>query len=270
MNINVVVPQLARCGTVIALHCSGADASEWRCLSEALDGECAVLAPEHYGSESSGPWTGEHAFTLADEAAKSLALIDENRNEVHLVGHSYGGAVALHLALSRPERIASLSLYEPTSFHLLRQMGQPGAPAFAEISGISRRVNAFVAAGDYRSAIADFVDYWSTEGVWDAMRPSAQSALIRWAPTAPLEFSALLGDQTPASAYRTINVPVLILRGENAPLSTRVISERLIELLPRSRLKIVAGAGHMGPLTHASNVSRLIVQHIATVDSRRW
>jgi pimeloyl-ACP methyl ester carboxylesterase len=149
-------------------------------------------------------------------------------------------------------------------------MGEAGAAAFAEISGVSRRVNAFVAAGDYRSAVADFVDYWNSEGTWDAMRPSAQSALIRWAPTAPLEFSALLDDRTPASVYRTLKMPVLIMRGENAPLSTRVISERLIELLPRSRLKIIAGAGHMGPLTHASDVSRLIAQHIATVDSRRW
>ena len=98
-----------------------------------------MLAPEHYGCESTGPWTGEHAFTLADEAARAIALIDQSEGKVHLVGHSYGGGVALHVALARPERIASMALYEPSAFHLLRQMGERGAEAFAEITSVARR-----------------------------------------------------------------------------------------------------------------------------------
>src|SRR5215470_1915656 len=77
-----------------------------------------LLAPEHYGSASNGAWTGEHAFTLADDAARAIALIDSSQSKVHLVGHSYGGGVALHVALARPSQIASLVLYEPSAFHL--------------------------------------------------------------------------------------------------------------------------------------------------------
>jgi pimeloyl-ACP methyl ester carboxylesterase len=266
MNINFVHPQCVSCGQVIALHCSGADASQWRCLSEALGADYAVLTPEHYGSGDRGPWTGEHAFTLDDEAARSITFIDESDEKVHLVGHSYGGGVALHVALRRPNRIASLSLYEPTAFHLLRQMGEAGARAYAEIGGVATRISHCIATGDYRAGIADFVDYWNSHGAFKAMRPAAQSALIRWAPKAPLDFQALIDNPTPANAYAALKFPVLILRGEHAPLPTRAISERLIEILPKSRLKIVAGAGHMGPLTHASEVSRLIIQHISAVE----
>jgi pimeloyl-ACP methyl ester carboxylesterase len=266
MNINIAASQLSRCGTVIALHCSGADAGEWHSLSETLSGDYAVLAPEHYGSESRGPWNGEHAFGLSDEAARSVALIDERKEKIHLVGHSYGGGVALNVALTRPERIASLSLYEPTAFHLLRQMGNDGAAADAEIRDIARRIGQCIVVGDYRAGMADFVDYWNGHGAWKATRPAAQRALIRWAPKAPLDFRALIDDPTPATAYETLRIPVLIMRGEQAPLPTRVISERLTEILPKGRLKIVAGAGHMGPLTHASEVSLLIVQHIAAVE----
>jgi uncharacterized protein YjiS (DUF1127 family) len=56
---------------VIALHCSGAGAAQWGHLAETLGGGYEVAAPEHYGSESTGPWGGEHAFTLADAAAPS-------------------------------------------------------------------------------------------------------------------------------------------------------------------------------------------------------
>ena len=177
-----------------------------RYLAEGLGGRYEVLAPEHYGCESTGPWTGEHAFTLADEAAQAIALIDRSDDKVHLVGHSYGGGVALNVALARPDRIASMALYEPSAFHLLRQMGERGAEPYAEITGVARHICQGVVTGDYRGAVAAFVDYWNGPGSWNALRPSVQSALIRWAPKGPLDFRALIDDPTPAAAYRSAGV----------------------------------------------------------------
>jgi pimeloyl-ACP methyl ester carboxylesterase len=125
---------------VIALHCSGASAGQWRALAEGLGNQYAIEAPEHYGCDSTGMWSGEHAFTLADEAKRAIALIDGSEGKVHLVGHSYGGSVALYAALARPDRITSMALYEPTVFHLLQQMGRRGALGYAEIADVAGRV----------------------------------------------------------------------------------------------------------------------------------
>ena len=184
-------PRRARRGAVIALHCSGGGASQWGHLTEALGGACAVLAPELYGSEAAGPWPGEHAFALADEAASIVALIDASNDKVHLVGHSYGGGVALKVALSRPGRIAGMALYEPTAFHLLKQLGAAGEAALAEIAGVAGAMGRGIVAGDYRGAVAGFVDYWNGAGAWDGLEPHVQSALTRWAPKGPLDFRAL-------------------------------------------------------------------------------
>ena len=94
-----------------------------------------------------------------------------------------------------------------------------------------------------------------------------QAALTRWAPKAPLDFSALLGERTPASAYTNLRVPALIMRGKHAPVPTRAIAERLPMLLPAARLAIVDSAGHMGPLTHADEVNAIIVRHIIEADA---
>ena len=253
---------------VIALHCSGAGASEWQCLGEMLGDRYEVFAPEHYGSGSTEPWPGDHIFTLADEAVRTIALIDGCEEKVHLVGHSYGGALALHVALTRPTRIASITLYEPSAFHLLRQMGVAGAEGHAEIAEVARQVGRGVLNGDYRGSIAAFIDYWNGPGAWEAMSPGAQNALTRWVPAGPPGFGALINNPTPAAAYRALTFPTLILRGEHAPLPTRVIAERLPELLPNCGTTVVDGAGHMGPITHASKVSSLIVRHIAATESR--
>jgi pimeloyl-ACP methyl ester carboxylesterase len=251
---------------VIALHCSGAGAGEWRQLGEALGTAYTLFAPEHYGCERTGPWTGGHAFTLADEAARTIELIDESANKVHLVGHSYGGGVALHVALARPARMASLTLYEPSAFHLLKIMGDRGAAGFAEIATISRATAQGVIAGDYARAAATFVEYWCGAGAWAELRPAVQAALVRWLPKAPLDFRALIEEPTPLAAYRDLHMPVLVMRGEHAPRSTRTIAETLPSILPQASLVVVDGAGHMGPLTHGSSVAELIAEHIVSTD----
>jgi pimeloyl-ACP methyl ester carboxylesterase len=58
-----------------------------------------------------------------------------------------------------------------------------------------------------------------------------------------------------------------MLLGEHALGPSRAIAEGLARLLPACRLMSVDGAGHMGPLTHAADVSALIVQHIAAVEA---
>jgi pimeloyl-ACP methyl ester carboxylesterase len=247
---------------VIALHCSGAGAAPWCDLAAALGDDYELIAPEHYGNASARSWNPSEPFALADEAARTLALIDDTDRKVHLVGHSYGGAVALHVARARPERIASLTLYEPGAFHLLRQLDHAKA-ALAEIRALALAVATGVVAGDLHAAAQDFVDYWAGPGAFATMHPCAQEAMRARMPAGPLELAAALKEPTPAAEYAVLRFPSLIIRGEHAPAPTRLIAEALPLMLGDARLTVVADAGHMGPQTHPGAVNALVAAHLA-------
>src|SRR3954447_22966525 len=164
---------------VIALHCSGSSGRQWDSLGRALGEHYCVIAPDLYGSGSQRSWPGERRFRLSDEAAPIIDIIDRQDGPVHLVGHSYGGAVALRAALARSSRVVSLSLYEPMVPHVLKAMGRDGLAAWREISGLWSTLDAAIVEGAHRWAAKCFVDYFNGIGRWAAMTPDAQMALMR-------------------------------------------------------------------------------------------
>ena len=248
--------------SVIALHCSGNAGRQWNKLALAL-GDCfALTAPDLIGAGATPLWNGGCRFTLADEAAHIIEIVDARDGPVHLVGHSYGGGVALHVAHARPARIASMALYEPCAFHVLRWLGPDGEIALEEIQSVAGKIARDVRDGDRPAAAARFVDYWNGVGTWAGMKPESQSELLRYVPNAPRVFGALFDEPTPLAAYRRLACPVLLMRGELAPLLTALIAHALFSVMPSAAIETIPGAGHMGPFSHAERVSEMIAAHV--------
>jgi pimeloyl-ACP methyl ester carboxylesterase len=251
---------------VIALHCAGGSGRAWRHLSPALGGCFNVLAPDLIGHGTTPHWTGPGRFRLADEAASVVKAIDALPGNVHLVGHSLGGAVALRVAVQRPHRIASLSLYEPVAFHVLATCGDEGRHWMRDLRAVAWDIERSVTAGMIRLGVARFCDYWNGRGVFDTLRPEAQGDLEHYIHKAPLDFPALMEEPTPLAAYAMLQVPVLIMRGEFAPPPTALIAAKLAAAMDPGALRVLDGAGHMGPVTHAAEVAQAVATHIFDVE----
>ena len=248
---------------VLLLHCSGSSSAQWRSLAAKLGERYRVLTPDLIGYGANAPWAGNWAFCLADEAAPLRALVGRLGEPVHLVGHSYGGGVALHLARTRPEFFQSLTLIEPSAFHLLRDGDTADAAALAEITGVAVQAKVALANGDYLAGIGRFVDYWSGPGAWEAMAPERRAAFAPQLAKIALEFNALFHEPVAAEDLRGIALPTLLLQGARTRLPSRCVVKRLREVLPNHEFKLVEGAGHMLPITHRDAVDALVAAHLA-------
>ena len=247
---------------VLLFHCSSACGAEWRGLCDTLGGHFQLIAPDQWGCGKSDPWTGRGAFTLAEETAPILDLIYRVGKPVHLVGHSYGGALALRIARKRPDLVRSLTVVEPSCFHLLRGGHALDRALFGEIAGVADDVKAAVASGDYWDGMARFVDYWNGEGAWQGMPHGARMKLSQRLGKVVLDFRALIEEPAGLAAYAALTMPTLILCGERSPGPSRRIVEMLVSAMPRTRLKRIPGAGHMSPMTHPDFVNAAIQDHL--------
>jgi pimeloyl-ACP methyl ester carboxylesterase len=107
---------------VIALHCSLGSGRQWARLAEELGNNYQLIAPDISGyGDNRGPVNPP--TTLAEEVALLSDQIGQARGPIHLVGHSYGGAIAFRIATRSPftSRVRSLTLIEPVLPTLLRE-----------------------------------------------------------------------------------------------------------------------------------------------------
>jgi pimeloyl-ACP methyl ester carboxylesterase len=247
---------------VVALHCSASSGRQWGALAGALEGSHRIIAPDLYGNGASDPWPGRAPLRMRDQAQLVMSAITDIAEPVHLVGHSYGGAVALKLALKFPSRFRSVMLIEPVAFNLLRQGGVSDRRLFAEIGSVAAAVSAAAVKGDHWSGMERFVDYWSGAGAWADLWFDKRAALAASAMTVAREFASLFAETTHLSVYRGLTVPTTIVKGGRSPETTRRIADLLHATLPDARMKTVAEAGHMMPLSHPEAVIAALRDHL--------
>jgi pimeloyl-ACP methyl ester carboxylesterase len=246
---------------VVCIHASASSSAQWRPLIDRLAVRFRVLAVDLYGAGRSPAWPDDRPLTLADEVALIEPVVAAAGPRVHVIGHSYGGAVALKLALMHPEWLASLIVFEPVLFSLL-MAHDPDDPAAREISAVRADTSVAVNSGQLDTAGGRFVDYWMGAGTWASL-PDARRQTIATAMThIPGEWHAVFEEPVPLQAFAALDVITLCLVGSDSPDSSRAVSTLLAKTLPRASEVELERVGHMGPVTHPDQVNALIEQHL--------
>lgn len=255
---------------VLLIQGVGVHGEGWRPQLDALTDRYTCLWFDNRGMGRSQPAGVPGAeITVQQMAEDAAALLDAAGWEAaHIVGHSLGGLVALHLALTAPKRVRSLSLLCTFAG------GGDAAPPTPRMIWVGARTR----IGTRRMRRRAFLRLvMSPEGA-HAAGPAGPDALAER--LAPL-FGHDLADQPPIvdqqlKAMRAYDatprlgelagVPTLVVNAEHDPIAPPRSGRKLAGGIPGARYAELPGASHGVPIQFPDRINSLLLDHLAAAD----
>ena len=249
---------------IVFLHCSSGSSGAWVPVMNQLGRDYRVLAPDLLGYGRSAPWPRDVPLASDGELGVLEVLLDAIGRPVHVVGHSYGGTIALSSAQRFPLRVASLTLIEPVAFHLLRRADEPDG--WREIAALAERHLALVGEGRDAAAAEAFLTYWTGSKAWQQMPDAARDSAVQTAAKVAAEWRLMFATEDDLDAVAGIGAPMLLISGGRTRTPARRVVDVLHRALPHALHHEIANAGHMSPLTHPADIAEAIRRLVVSIN----
>jgi esterase len=223
---------------IVGIHGAGSSAVFWEDAAERLAAQGRVLTYDRRGSWRSDRPDSYERTTVREHADDALALVRAlDAEPAVLIGRSYGGTVALELALQHPESVRALALleagpmglsaeydewFERLAETLERAVGERGIDAVGEV--VLREVF---------GAREDLPDVWR-----DVFTTNSPALLAEIRGGERLSDNALLAE---------LRVPTLIVAAEESPDPLQHATAGLVRALPEARFERVGGDHAIDP-----------------------
>jgi pimeloyl-ACP methyl ester carboxylesterase len=238
---------------ILLIHPAGATASMWGATSELLARIGRVITYDRRGYARSG---GEPARAMSKHTADAAAILEHLQAPTAVVvGTSAGAAIAVDLAVRRPDLVQAVVAHEfPWRFtrHL------PSASqvvALAKIGSLALfRRERDAAEALLRSAYA----YRDGESAWDAFPEEWRQVARENAGAALADFRNSIRSYPSADDLATVEVPVLCSYGARSPDNMSRLVRSLAAAIPTARTHRIEGAGHAAPFDSTDSFVQVI------------
>lgn len=190
-----------------------------------------------------------HEVQLVEAVARHVG------QAIHLIGHSFGGTVALATALAGRVPVASLSLFEANPMDIIRELD--GGELHRSTLRMSLEFEAAVDAGE-RDAPGRIIDFWGGAGAFAAMPDAVREYCRSTAQVNVLDWRCDFAFRLTADDCSALRMPVLLVRGGLANAAMVAMTSALERSLPRARPHVVEGAGHFLINSHPAACAQLL------------
>ncbi|TVT48163.1 MAG: alpha/beta fold hydrolase [Denitromonas halophila] len=244
---------------VLMIHGSGPGVSawaNWRLVMPALAEQARVIAPDMAGFGFSARPDG-YDYTMDNWVAQAVGVLDAlDIEQADLVGNSFGGALALALAIRHPQRVRRLVL-----------MGSVGVPF--EITAGLDAVWGYTPSLENMRALLDLF-------AWDRTLVNDELAQLRYAASIRPGFQESFSAMFPAprqrwvdamasteADIRTIDHETLVIHGRDDKIIPLANSLTLAQWIDRAQLHVFGRCGHWTQIEHAARFARLVGDFLA-------
>ena len=244
---------------ILLIHPAGATASTWGSATEELARFGRVLAYDRRGYARSG---GEPAHSISMHTADAASILESLRaGPAIVVGTSAGAAIAVDLAVRRPDLVRVVIAHEfPWRFtRHLPSLSQ--VAALAKIGSLALRGRPSDAAEVLLRAAYTYRDGGSA---WDAFPEEWRRAGRENARPALADFRNSIGIYPSANDLATVEVPVTCTYGARSPDGMKRLVRSLAAAIPTATACQIPGAGHAAPFDATTNFVRVIADTIGS------
>ena len=268
---------------VVYVHGLSGSATNWTDLAAQLGGHAPGIALDLPGFGRSRPLRSGR-YDPAAHADAVLCFLAGLGRPVHVVGNSLGGTVAMAVAARRPELVSTLTLLAPAMPDRRpspRRLSDPWAllgvlPWLRPWVG--RRVSSLTARdrveqmirlcfGDSSNVRQERLDEAVRESLERADQPWANDAL--WSTAKGMVRSWLVRPSL-WSVAGLVSMPTLVIWGDRDRLVSPKLAGRTAAALPKGRLLMLAGVGHIPQIEQPTMVARAVLGMWQAVEGSRW
>ncbi len=245
--------------TIVLVPGSCSTGAAWRSVIAALNGRfrCVTTSLPGYGGTAERRNPADTSILRVTEALE--AVIRRAGGQVHLVGHSFGGLVALAAALRAAAPLASLTIVEAPAVELLRETGEH--EHYGAFQDMSAAYFASFHAGNHQ-AISTMVDFYGGQGTFSSWPPRVRDYAVETTPTNMLDWASAYGFPLSPRMLAAVTIPVLVMRGEASHPAMQRVNALLSTHIPGASLVTIPGAAHFMIATHAQEVAQAIALHV--------
>ena len=241
---------------VLLIHSTVAGNKQWRKLIECLSPHYRILAPNLFGYGSTIKWHKKRAQTLSDQVDLFSSFFEKTES-ISIVGHSFGGSVAMMAAKKYPEKIKKLVLIEPNPFYLLEHHSD--RDSYQEALTLRDIIKTNAARETWVQAAEQFADYWNGSGTWTKMDQIRREKFAEALKPNFHEFDCVINETTSLEEWRDVlPLNTHVLFSEQTVNSIRKIVTIFEETMPNWTFHSYGGGTHMAPLTHPNIVNPII------------
>jgi pimeloyl-ACP methyl ester carboxylesterase len=236
----------------LLIHGSPGTAKAWARVGERLADRYRVIAPDLPGYGLTTPQRPGQEPDVGYAGELIEALVRHVGPPAVLAGHSYGGVVALAVALRDNVPIGALTLFEPVALPILAMAGDAAAYAvaktvFDDYIGRAER-------GDDK-AVQLMVDFWFGAGSFARMPAPLAAYLVKETAANVRDVRATFRERYSAGAFRRLRMPVLAVVGSRSPEVTHRIARFIAAHAPRGAVRTLDNADHALTTTYVAAVA---------------
>lgn len=243
---------------ILLIHPSGATATTWGAAAEQLARIGRVIAYDRRGYARSGGAPARTTYTHTADAARLLELLQAAPAVV--VGTSAGAAIAVDLAVRRPDLVRVVVAHEFPWRYTRHLPNRSQIEALFKVGWHTLRGREPEAVDTLlRSAYA----YRDGGTAWDAFPEEWRRVARQNAKAALADFRNSIGVYPSARELATVTVPVVCSYGARSPRNMARLVRGLAEAIPTASARAIEGAGHAAPFDATGNFVELIAGTIA-------